>query len=256
MVTQNQLPMTPLSRVDEPDMGTGLIDPTRYTSHEFAQLEWDRMWTKTWNIAGPLCDIAEVGDYFTHTLGRESFIFMHTGENEFSGYYNVCPHRGSRIRPSVGVGHAEQLQCPFHLWDVQHRGRASERARSPALRERHPRGEAAPDRGSRRHVGGLPLVQHGRRGGIAAGIPGRDAHAPRSVSLRGVPPGPGLPAGVGLQLEVRGRPVRRDLPPAGAAPAADRVVGHGGYAAGRVRQRQAQPPADPPGLPRRRRLDG
>ena len=116
MVTQNQLPMTPLSRVDEPDMGTGLIDPTRYTSHEFAQLEWDRMWTKTWNIAGPLCDIAEVGDYFTHTLGRESFIFMHTGENAFSGYYNVCPHRGSRIRPSVGVGHAEQLQCPFHLW--------------------------------------------------------------------------------------------------------------------------------------------
>ena len=117
MVTKNQeLPMTPLERVDEPDMGTGLIDQTRYTDPEFAKLEWERMWTKTWNIAGPLCDIPEVGDYFTHTLGRESFIFIRTGEDEVKGYYNICPHRGSRIRPSVGVGHAEQLQCPFHLW--------------------------------------------------------------------------------------------------------------------------------------------
>ncbi len=117
MVTQNQeMPMTPLERVDEPDMGTGLIDQTRYTDPEFAKLEWERMWTKTWNIAGPLCDIPEVGDYFTHTLGRESFIFIRTGEDEVKGYYNICPHRGSRLRPSVGAGHAEQLQCPFHLW--------------------------------------------------------------------------------------------------------------------------------------------
>ena len=117
MVTQNQeMPMTPLERVDEPDMGTGLIDQTRYIDPEFAKLEWERMWTKTWNIAGPLCDIPEVGDYFTHTLGRESFIFIRTGEDEVKGYYNICPHRGSRLRPSVGMGHAEQLQCPFHLW--------------------------------------------------------------------------------------------------------------------------------------------
>ena len=116
MVTRNEPPMTPLERVDEPDMGAGLIDHTRYTDPEFAKLEWERMWTKTWNIAGPLCDIPEVGDYFTHTLGRESFIFIRTGEDEFRGYYNICPHRGSRLRPSVGVGHAEQLQCPFHLW--------------------------------------------------------------------------------------------------------------------------------------------
>ena len=124
MVTQNQeMPMTPLERVDEPDMGTGLIDPTRYTDPEFAKLEWERMWTKTWNIAGPLCDIPEVGDYFTHTLGRESFIFIRTSEDEIKGYYNICPHRGSRLRPSVGAGHAEQLQCPFHLWTFDIEGK-------------------------------------------------------------------------------------------------------------------------------------
>ena len=115
MVTENRMPMTPLERVDEPEMGTGVIDQRRYTDPEFAQLEWDRMWTKVWNIAGPLCDIPEVGDYFTQTLGRESFIFMRTSEDEIKGYYNICPHRGSRLRPSIGLGHAEQIQCPFHL---------------------------------------------------------------------------------------------------------------------------------------------
>jgi len=116
MVTENRMPMTPLERVDEPDMGTHLMDQSRYTDPEFAKLEWDRMWTKVWNIAGALCDIPEVGDYFTQTLGRESFIFMRTAEDEIKGYYNICPHRGSRLRPTIGLGHAEQVQCPFHLW--------------------------------------------------------------------------------------------------------------------------------------------
>ena len=126
MVTRQPQPMTPLDRVDEPDMGAGVIDQTRYTSPEFARLEWERMWTKVWNIAGPLCDIPDTGDYFTHALGRESFIFMRTGEEEFKGFYNVCPHRGSRLRASSGLGHAEQLQCPFHLWTFDIQGRLTD----------------------------------------------------------------------------------------------------------------------------------
>ena len=116
MVLENRPAPTPTGRTDEPDMGTGLIDTERYTSPEFAKLEWERMWTKVWLNAGPLSDIPEVGDNFVHEIGRESFIFIRTSEDEVKGYYNICPHRGSRIRPSVGMGHAEQLQCPFHLW--------------------------------------------------------------------------------------------------------------------------------------------
>jgi hypothetical protein len=43
------------------DFGTGKIDPKRYYSQEEAELEWDRMWTKTWNFAGLLTDIPERG---------------------------------------------------------------------------------------------------------------------------------------------------------------------------------------------------
>ena len=116
MVLENRPTPTPTGRTEEPDMGTGLIDTERYISPEFAKLEWERMWTKVWLNAGPLADIPEVGDNFVHEIGRESFIFIRTSEDEVKGYYNICPHRGSRLRPSVGMGHAEQLQCPFHLW--------------------------------------------------------------------------------------------------------------------------------------------
>ena len=116
MVLENRPAPTPTGRADEPDMGTGLIDTERYTSPEFARLEWERMWTKVWLNAGPLSDIPEVGDHFVHAVGRESFIFMRTAPDEVKGFYNICPHRGSRLRPSMGLGHAEQLQCPFHLW--------------------------------------------------------------------------------------------------------------------------------------------
>ena len=181
MVTQSQLPMTPLERVNEPDMGTGVIDQTRYTSLEFAQLEWERMWTKVWNIRrAAVRHPRRVGDYFTHTLGRESFIFMRTGDDEFKGYYNVCPHRGSRIRPSVGVGHAEQLQCPFHLWTFNIEGELQNVPDRPALRERHSREQAAPLRGARRHVGRHGLLQHERGCGAAERVPRRDSRAPRT----------------------------------------------------------------------------
>ena len=76
MVTQSQLPMTPLERVNEPDMGTGVIDQTRYTSLEFAQLEWERMWTKVWNIAGPLCDIPR-GGRLLHAHAGAGVLHLH-----------------------------------------------------------------------------------------------------------------------------------------------------------------------------------
>jgi len=102
------------------DFGTAKIDPKRYYSPEEAELEWDRMWTKTWNFAGLLTDIPEVGDYFKVELGRESFIVLRNGpgETEIGAYYNVCPHRGNRIAHSDFGRVSEDgcFRCDFHGW--------------------------------------------------------------------------------------------------------------------------------------------
>ncbi len=74
MVIAARVTGTPMEKAREPLLGTELIPKERYTSEEFMKLEWERMWTKVWNIAGREQDIPNVGDYFTTELGPESFL--------------------------------------------------------------------------------------------------------------------------------------------------------------------------------------
>jgi len=102
------------------DLGTERIDPKRYYSQEEADLEWDKLWTKTWSFAGLTHDIPEVGDYLTVDVGRESFIVIRNGpgDENIAAYYNVCPHRGNRIAHSDfgRVGEDGCFRCDFHGW--------------------------------------------------------------------------------------------------------------------------------------------
>ena len=107
---------TPLQKFPEPQLGNALIPKERYTSREFAQLEWDRMWTRTWLYAGPLSDLEKVGDYFTADLGRESIIVSRSAPDRIDAFYNVCQHRASQVVLERGCGHARNFVCPYHLW--------------------------------------------------------------------------------------------------------------------------------------------
>ncbi|MYA53819.1 MAG: aromatic ring-hydroxylating dioxygenase subunit alpha [Dehalococcoidia bacterium] len=107
---------TPTEKAPEPILGTELIPKERYTSKEYMQLEWERMWTKVWNMAGRESDIPNVGDYFTTELGPESFLIVREAEDKVRAFYNVCPHRGNQIR-NPGMGHAESFQCAYHFFE-------------------------------------------------------------------------------------------------------------------------------------------
>ena len=109
---------TPPEKAPEPDLGSDLIPKERYTSREFMELEWERMWTRVWNMAGREQDVPEPGDYFTTELGRESFLIVREkpGKGGLKGYYNVCGHRGNQLR-NPGMGHAESFQCAYHHWE-------------------------------------------------------------------------------------------------------------------------------------------
>jgi len=101
------------------DHGTARPDKRRYYSAEEAQLEWRGMWMKSWAFAGLMQDLAQVGDYFRYTLGKESFVVVRTGAGagEIKAYYNVCPHRGNRL-VHTDFGHVTGgcFTCDFHGW--------------------------------------------------------------------------------------------------------------------------------------------
>ncbi|MFO0687934.1 MAG: aromatic ring-hydroxylating dioxygenase subunit alpha [Myxococcota bacterium] len=114
---------TPLHKFPEPELGHAPIPKERYTSPAFARLEWDRMWTRSWLLAGPVSDLAKVGDYFTFEIGRESIVVARSGVDRIDAFFNVCQHRASQVVLGRGCGHARSFVCPYHLWTYDLSGR-------------------------------------------------------------------------------------------------------------------------------------
>ena len=91
------------------------ITGDRYTSKEFAQREWDHMWTKIWHVAGRLAEVPEPGDYVVHDFLHESVFCVCQDDGSIKAFYNTCGHRGQRLvwnAASVSQG----FQCPYHGW--------------------------------------------------------------------------------------------------------------------------------------------
>jgi phenylpropionate dioxygenase-like ring-hydroxylating dioxygenase large terminal subunit len=109
------MPATPLSRAPSAARCDGLVPKERYTSAAFARLEWERMWTRTWLLAGRASDVPEPGDYFSFEIGPESILVIRQRDGSLAARHNVCMHRGNRLR-APGRGHAERFACSFHGW--------------------------------------------------------------------------------------------------------------------------------------------
>lgn len=109
-------PENPDFKTPDPDLGSGVFDDMdMYHSREYLHKEWDRLWSKTWNMAGRVSDLADPGDWFKFDLGPESFIVTRDETGEIRAYYNVCHHRGSQI-VWEDFGKAKQFVCRFHSW--------------------------------------------------------------------------------------------------------------------------------------------
>ncbi|MCJ2188503.1 aromatic ring-hydroxylating oxygenase subunit alpha [Novosphingobium beihaiensis] len=97
-------------------LGSEDIDTTRYTSAQYMQEEFQRLWTRTWQFACREEHIPEVGDYYVYDIGPYSFIVTRVGEDEIRAYFNACLHRGTKLRASGTEGAASEFKCSFHGW--------------------------------------------------------------------------------------------------------------------------------------------
>ena len=108
--------------------------PQKYfVSPEVFAKEQAEIFSKEWLLVGHQSQIAKPGDYFVievaappsqHGDGvmRESLIVVRDQKSEIRGFYNVCRHRGTRLKEDA-CGHSSTIQCPYHAWTYALDGR-------------------------------------------------------------------------------------------------------------------------------------
>src|SRR5438874_3366812 len=90
--------------------------PQKYfVSPEVFAQEQKKIFAKQWLLVGHQSLVAKPGDYFLAQVAGESLIVVRDQTSQVRGFYNVCRHRGTRLKEDA-CGHASAIQCPYHAW--------------------------------------------------------------------------------------------------------------------------------------------
>ena len=92
------------------------INVGRYIDPAFQRLEYERLWSRVWQVAARLDEIPEAGDYTTYDIGDQSVVVVRVDQSTVKAYYNVCPHRGTALAQGSGRFGNCRIICPFHGW--------------------------------------------------------------------------------------------------------------------------------------------
>jgi Rieske 2Fe-2S family protein len=95
--------------------------PQKYfVSQEIFAEEQKKIFLKEWLLVGHQSQIAKPGDYFVIEVAGESLIVIRDSKLEIRSFYNVCRHRGTRLKEhragEAFCGHSSSIQCPYHAW--------------------------------------------------------------------------------------------------------------------------------------------
>ena len=90
--------------------------PQKYfVSPEIFAKERAGIFSKEWLLVGHQSRIRDAGDYIVQQVIGESLIVIRDKTGEIHGFFNVCRHRGTRLKEDT-CGHASTIQCPYHAW--------------------------------------------------------------------------------------------------------------------------------------------
>lgn len=92
-----------------------LIPAGRYFDPSFFELEKQKLWMRTWQMACRLEEIPEVGDYTEYRIFEKTVLIVRT-KTGVKAFHNVCRHRGMRLLEGHGNCKGKGIICPFHGW--------------------------------------------------------------------------------------------------------------------------------------------
>ena len=98
-----------------------------FVSPEIFAEEHRKIFSREWLLVGHESQIAKPGDYFVVNVAGESLIVTRDQGSVIRAFYNVCRHRGTRLKEhragEAFCGHSSTIQCPYHAWTYDLDGR-------------------------------------------------------------------------------------------------------------------------------------
>ncbi|GMA59944.1 Rieske 2Fe-2S domain-containing protein [Alicyclobacillus fastidiosus] len=93
-----------------------------YVDPMVLRMEYEKIFTKSWQYVGHVARLKNPGDYIACTIGNEPILVVRDHDNEIRAFYNVCPHRGTKLVQD-SAGSKKILQCCYHGWTFQLNGK-------------------------------------------------------------------------------------------------------------------------------------
>jgi choline monooxygenase len=86
-----------------------------YTDERIAELERKTVFSRIWQMAGRVEQVAAPGQYITAEVAGEPVLVVRGQDGKLRGFFNVCRHHAAAVMTEP-CGTAARLQCPYHGW--------------------------------------------------------------------------------------------------------------------------------------------
>jgi choline monooxygenase len=90
------------------------LPSTLYTDPAVFAAEAQKIFSRTWQVAGHSSQVSHAGDYFTTRVAGEPLLITRDTDGNLRGFYNVCRHRAGP--PAEGCGSRRLFRCRYHGW--------------------------------------------------------------------------------------------------------------------------------------------
>jgi Rieske 2Fe-2S family protein len=87
-----------------------------FVSAEIYRTEQERIFHRSWLLAGHVSQLANPGSYFVFPVDDESVLVLRDAGGEIRAFHNLCRHRGSRLCQESAGTLGTAIQCPYHAW--------------------------------------------------------------------------------------------------------------------------------------------
>jgi choline monooxygenase len=109
-----------VTTVADQHVGTAL-EPRLYLEGAVLEAEHERIFERTWQLAGHVSALARPGSYVTAHAGSQPVLIVRDEEHRLRAYRNVCRHRASQLL--TGSGQCKgALRCRYHGWTYRFDG--------------------------------------------------------------------------------------------------------------------------------------